>query len=716
MKYLLAIALMGSFLKTCTPGEGDGAAASSDSAALRSNVFFNKSNLPFEAIPWDKIKDADFRPAFEEGMRQHIIEVDSIANDSAATTFTNTVVALEKAGQMLDRVNHAFNVLTGANTNDTLQKIQEEMAPKLAAHHDAIYLNGKLFKKIDTLYNQRNRFPVADSEASRLVEYYHQQFLIAGAQLSDSNKTVLKKLNADEALLSTQFSNKLIAAAKAGALVLDSRDSLSGLTDAEVDAAAKAAQEAKFDGMFLIPLQNTTQQPALTSLGNRSTRQKLFEASWNRAERADSNDTRAIILQLAKIRAQKAHLLGFPNYAAWKLQDQMAKTPQSVQSFLSKIVTAAVVRARSEAQEIQKLISAEKDTFAVQPWDWNFYAEKVRKQKYDLDESQIKPYFLLDSVLQNGVFFAANKLYGISFKERKDLPVYEPDVRVFEVFDKDSSSMALFYTDYFKRDNKNGGAWMDNMVGQSKLLGTKPVIYNVCNFAKPLAGQPALLSWDDVTTLFHEFGHALHGLFANQTYPSLSGTNVSRDFVEFPSQFNEHWALDSLVFRNYARHYKTGEPMPQALVDKINKSTSFNQGYALTEILAAAQLDMQWHTLSVADADKIKSVDSFETAALKKTGLYLNYVPPRYRSSYFLHIWANGYSAGYYAYSWAEMLDNDAFTWFKENGGLTLANGQKFRDMILSKGNTEDLAALYKKFRGSDPGIQGLLQNRGLLK
>ncbi|HXB13020.1 MAG TPA: M3 family metallopeptidase, partial [Bacteroidia bacterium] len=435
---------------------------------------------------------------------------------------------------------------------------------------------------------------------------------------------------------------------------------------------------------------------------------------WNRAEKNDSNDTRATISRIALIRAQKAKLIGFPNFAALTLMDQMAKKPETVEQFLNQLVPAATAKAKEEAADIQKLIDEQKGGFQLEPWDWNFYSEQVRKAKYNLDENEVKPYFELNSVLQNGVFYAATQIYGITFKERKDIPVYNKDVRVFEIFDKDGSSMALFYCDYYKRSNKNGGAWMDNMVGQSKLLGTKPVIFNICNFTKPADGQPALISFDDVTTMFHEFGHGLHGLFANQQYPSLSGTATARDFVEFPSQFNEHWASDPQVFKNYAKHYKTGEPMPQELVDKIKKAAKFNQGFALTEILAAADLDMQWHELT---ADKpLQDVDKFEIEALHNTHLDLPQVPPRYRSSYFLHIWSNGYASGYYAYSWTEMLDDDAFAWFTEHGGLTRENGQRFRDMILSQGNTKDLATIFRDFYGSDPDIKPMLENRGLVE
>ena len=687
--------------------------SSTDSTITTSsaNILLQKSSLPFEAIPWDKIKDGDYQPALEEGMKQQAADIQKIAENPEAPTFENTFVAMEKAGQLLTRANRAFNVVTGANTNPTLQKVSEEEAPKLKANTDAMFLNAKLFKRVETVYQQRDKLSL-DPESKKLVEYYYQQFELAGAKLSDADKEALKKLNGEEASLNAKFNNQLLAAAKAGALVISDKAMLAGLSDGALDAAAQTAKAAKQDGKWMLPLQNTTQQPDLQSLTNRATRQQLFESSINRAEKNDSNDTRATISRVAEIRAQQAKLLGFRNYADWKLQDQMAKTPEAVTQFLTKLVPAATAKAKGEAADIQKLIDSLKGGFQLQPWDWNFYSEQVRKAKFNLNEEEIKPYFELNNVLQNGVFFAANQLYGLTFKERKDLPVYQADVRVFTVLDKDGSELGLFYCDYFKRDNKNGGAWMDNMVGQSKLLGTKPVIFNVCNFTKPAPGQPALISYSDVTTMFHEFGHGLHGLFGSQQYPSLSGTAVARDYVEFPSQFNEHWAADPKVFANYAKHYKTGEPMPQTLVDKIKKAATFNEGYALTEILAAADLDMQWHTIPATDS--LHDVDKFEMQALHKTGLDLPQVPPRYRSSYFLHIWSNGYAAGYYAYLWTEMLDDDAYSWFGEHGGLTRENGQRFRDMILSRGNTIEYGKMFADFRGHAPNIGPMLKNRGL--
>jgi len=710
------------------PASASTAPASTASAAApvvdanAANPFFTASTLPFQAPPFDKIKDSDYQPAIEEGIKQQVADIQKIADNPEPPTFENTYVALEKSGALLNRVMAVFNGVTSANTDATLQKVQQEEAPKLAANpdpfylNDEIYLNDKLFARIQKVYDERATLKL-DPESQRLVEVLYGKFVQHGAKLSDADKTRLKALNQQDSTLQAQFNNKLLAAAKDSALVIDDKARLDGLADEDIAAAAQAAKDRGLTGKWVITLQNTTQQPALQSLKDRTTRKALYEASWNRAELGNADDTRDIIEQLAQIRAQEAKLLGFPNYAAWTLQDQMAKTPEAVMGFMDKLAPAAVARAKQEAAEIQAQIDKDQKalnqpTFKLEPWDWQYYAEQVRKAKYDLDESQIKPYFELDNVLQNGVFYAANQLYGLTFKERHDIPVYNPDVRVFEVFDKDGKSLALFYCDYFKRDNKNGGAWMDNFVQQSKLLGTKPVIYNVANFTKPAAGQPALLSMDDVVTMFHEFGHGLHGIFADGEYPSLSGAQTARDFVEFPSQFNEHWATNPKVFANYAKHYQTGAPMPQALVDKMKKAGMFNKGYDMTELVAAAMLDMNWHMLG-ADAPK-QDADKFEAAALKKDGVDLSDVPPRYRSSYFLHIWSNGYSAGYYAYLWTQMLADDAFEWFKEHGELTRANGQRFRDMVLSRGNSEELSKLYKDWRGQDPSIEPMLEDRGL--
>ena len=686
-----------------------GAAAVPEGGFSSANPFAQPSSLPYQAPAFNHIRNADYQPAIEEGMRRQRAELDSIARQQAPPTFENTIVALERTGDLLNRALKVFGAVVQANTNDTLQRVQTEEAPKLAAHSDARYLDARLFQRVHSVYQRRATLNLSP-EQNTLVERYHLDFVRAGAQLPESAKDRLRQLNQEEARLSTSFQNKLLAAAKAGALVLDNRSQLKGLSEGEVAASAEAAKERGLAGKYLIALQNTTQQPALASLENRGVRQRLFEASIHRAERGDSNDTRAIVRRLAALRIERAILLGFPTFAGYALDNQMAKTPDAAIDLVSQLVPPATRKARAEAAKMQALVDGQKGGFKLAPWDWQYYAERVRQAEYNLDESQLKPYLSLDRVLQDGVFYAATQLYGITFKERKDLPVYHPDVRVFEVFDRDGTSMALFYADYFKRDNKGGGAWMDTFVDPSGLRGTKPVVYNVANFTKPAPGMPALLTFDDVTTMFHEFGHALHGLFAHVQYPLL--LNTPRDFVEFPSQFNEHWALEPNVFARYARHYQTGAPMPQDLVERIKKSRTFNQGYATTEYLAAALLDLAWHTLPSGTPEQ--DVESFERQALARYHVDLPEIPPRYRTPYFSHIWDGGYSAAYYAYLWSEVLDHDAYAWFVEHGGMTRENGQRYRDMILSRGSTEDLAALYRAFRGRDPSIKPLLQQRGL--
>ncbi len=688
-----------------------GAAAAQGNAAFGpSNPFYAASPLPFQAPPFDRITDADYQPAIEAGMAQQRREIDTIANNPAAPTFENTVVAIERSGQLLNRVMMVFTSITSANNNPTLQKVQEAEAAAMAAQSDYINLNPRLFARLEAVYKQRASLKL-DPESLRLLEWDYLQFVKAGARLNEADKVKLKKLNEEESVLETAFTNKLLAAAKAGAYATTDPAKLAGLLPEQLDAARRAAQSRNQPG-FVLPLQNTTQQPELTNLSDRATREALMQHSLTRAERGDENDTRATIARLAQLRAQKAALLGFPTYAAWALTDQMAKTPQAAIAFMNALVPAATAKARGEAQDIQAVIDRQHGGFQLQPWDWNFYAEQVRKTRYDLNLDELKPYFEIDRVLENGVFYAANQLYGVTFKERHDLPVYNPDVRTFECLDGNGKPLALLYFDYWKRDNKNGGAWMNNFVNQSKLLGTLPVIYNVANFQKPAPGQPALISFEDVTTMFHEFGHGLHGIFADTLYPSLSGSNTARDYVEFPSQFNEHWATYPKVFQHYAVHYKTGQPMPEALFEKLRKAEGFNKGYTSVEALAAQELDMQWHLLP-ADAP-LQDADAFEKSAIEKTGLALPQIPPRYRSSYFLHIWANGYAAGYYAYLWSENLDDNAFQWFLDHGGLTRANGDRFRQMVLSRGNTEDLETMYERWLGGKPNVAPLLKQRGL--
>jgi peptidyl-dipeptidase Dcp len=680
-------------------------------ASTGSNPLFVESTLPYHAPRFDLIRNEHYQPALEEGMRQQLMEIDVMAKQTTPPTFDNTIVAMENTGALLTRAAKVFFGVIGANTNDTLQRVQEIEAPKLAAHNDAIYLNDQLYRRVKSIYDRRASINL-NPEQTALVERYNRDFVRAGANLSEADKVRVRALNQELSKLSTVFSTKLLAGTKAGALVVDRVSDLDGLSPDEIETAAQAAKSRGLAGKWVLPLRNTTQQPAQAELKNRAVRQRLFEASTLRTARGDTNDTRGTIRRMAELRAEKAKLLGYPNWAAYALETQGAKNPENAIKLLTDLAPAATARARSEAADMQKLIDSQGGGFKLQPWDWQYYAEQVRKAKYNLDESQITPYFELNNVLQNGIFFAANRLYGLTFKERHDIPVYHPDARVFEVFDANGQPLALFYADYFKRDNKQGGAWMDQFVDQSALSGWKPVIYNVANFTKPAAGQPALLTYDDVSTMFHEFGHALHGLFSNVAYPTLSGTNVPRDFVEFPSQFNEHWALESSVFANYAKHYQTGAPMPAALVDKIKLSRTFNQGFATTELLEASLLDFAWHTLPAGAAPA--DADAFEAVALQRFNVAVAEVPPRYHSTYFSHIWDGGYSAGYYAYTWSEVLDDDAYAWFKEHGGLTRENGLRFREMILSRGGTQDAATMYRGWRGRDPTVDALLEERGL--
>ena len=671
------------------------------------NPFFDISLLPYQAPRFDLIEDSHYRPAFDEALRQKRADIDAIIAQTSPPDFDNTVLALEKSGAMLSRVSSVFFAMTSAHTNDDLQALDEQFSTELAELANDIWLNDTLFSRVERVWQDR---AALDAESRRLVEETWQHFVLAGARLNAAEKAELKTLNTESASLTSRFNQRLLAADNAGGLVVDDVQQLDGLSADQIGTAAQAATEKGLRDRWLIPLLNTTQQPALAALRNRQTRERLFKAGWDRTQKGDENDTRELIRRLASLRARQAQLLGFEDYASWSTADQMAKTPAAALAFMRGIVPAARGRAAREQADIQKVIDDEQGGFTVEAWDWAYYAERVRSAKYALDESQIKPYFALNTVLHDGVFWAASELFGIRFVERFDIPVYHPDVRVWEIFDHTGEGMALFYGDFFARDSKSGGAWMGNFVEQSFESSARPVIYNVCNYQKPATGQTALLSWDDVITLFHEFGHTLHGLFASQRYATLSGTNTPRDFVEFPSQINEHWASHPRVFAHYARHYQTQEPMPDALRDKMLNATQFNKGYDMTELLSAALLDMNWHSIR----ETVDNVESFEAEALKKEGLDLPAIPPRYRSSYFAHIFGGGYAAGYYAYLWTQMLADDGYQWFVEQGGLTRANGQKFREAILSRGNSTDLAELYRQWRGHDPRIEPMLENRGL--
>ena len=672
------------------------------------NPFAKASPLPFEAPPFDKIRDSDYQPAIEEGMRRELADVEAIASQAEPATFANTIEALERRGELLRRVQPVFSSMVSGNKNPTIQKVQSEEAPRLAAQRDAIFLNAKLFARVKAVYDERTKLQLA-ADADYLVERYYRDFIRAGALLSEADKEKVRALNMEQSQLSDQFRNKVLAGTNAGALIASDKAELGGLPEADLAAAAEAATRLQHMGKWVLTLQNTTQQPAQTYLKNRGVRERLFNASSKRCDNGGENDTKAIVQRLAQLRAEKARLLGYPTYAAYVLDDQMAKTPENAIKLMTDVAPAATAKAREEASRMQALIDKSSGGFKLEPWDWQYYAEQVRKAEYDVDETALRPYFEMDRVLRDGVFFAAQRLYGLTFKERKDIPVYQPDVRVFEVFDADGSSLALFYEDFFARPNKEGGAWTGAFVRQNKLLGAKPVVTNTENYPKPAAGQPALLSFTEVTTMFHEFGHALQAMMSDRRYPN---TPIPRDFIEVPSQFNEHWALQPTVLANYAKHYKTGEPMPEELVGKIKKSRTFNQGFATTEYLEAGLLDMAWHLL--APDVPLQEVDSFETSALKRYQVHMNEVPPRYHSTYFSHIWGGGYSAGYYAYFWSEVIDDDAYAWFTEHGGMTRENGQRFREMILAHAGTQDAAAMYRAFRGRDAEVGPLLEERGL--
>ncbi|EPL7509307.1 peptidyl-dipeptidase Dcp [Klebsiella aerogenes] len=675
------------------------------------NPFLHVSLLPYQAPHFDLIEDSHYRPAFDEGVRRQREEIAAIINNPAPADFDNTLVALEQSGQLLGRVTRVFFAMAGANTNPLIQQLDEQFSAELAELGNDIWLNDALYQRVKQVWQQRDALSL-DPESRRLLEVSWQRFQLAGAALAQEQKTALKALNTEEALLQSQFQQRLLAAVKSGGLVVDYQHQLDGLAADEIAAAADAARDKGLHDRWLLALTNTTQQPALQALADRQTRHNLFAAGWTRNQKGDANDTRELVLRLAEIRARKAELLGVADYASWSMADQMAKTPSEALAFMRRIAPAARRRAEQELADIQQVIDEEGGDFQAAAWDWLYYGEQVRRAKFAIDEAQLKPYFALDRVLEDGVFWTASQLFGIRFVERFDIPLYHPDVRVWEIFDANGEGMALFYGDYFSRDSKSGGAWMDVFVEQSTLRAQRPVIYNVCNYQKPKAGGCALLSWDDVITLFHEFGHALHGLFANQRYASLSGTNTPRDFVEFPSQIYEHWAREPQVFAHYAKHYQTGEAMPDDLRDSMFRASTFNKGYDMSELLAAALLDMHWH--SVTPQALPQDVDAFEQQSLREEQMDLAAVPPRYRSSYFSHIFGGGYAAGYYAYLWTQMLADDGYQWFVEQGGLTRENGQRFREAILSRGNSCDLEALYRDWRGHDPLIEPMLKNRGL--
>ncbi len=696
-----------------SPAELPSPSSSTKKTDMTANPLLTESTLPYKLPPFDKIKDEHFQPALEQGMAEEEKEADAIAKQTEPATFNNTIVAMEKSGQLLGRARRVFSNFGACNTNPTIQKLEKEMAPKFAAHNDVIRLNGALFARIEALYNARETSNL-DPESKWLLERYYKDFVRAGAKLSDADKTKLKAINAELAKLQTDFEQNVLKEKNASSIVVDKKEDLAGLSDNEIAAAAAAAKAEGKEGKWVIRLLNTTGQPALTSLQNRALREKIMQVSLARNSHGGEFDNKEVVSRTAKLRAERATLLGYPNHAAYQLEDQTAKDVPTVNKLLSDLAPAAVANAKKEGADMQKIINQEQGGFELASWDWDFYSEKVRKARYAFDESQLKPYYELNHVLVDGVFFAATKLYGITFKERKDLPSYLPEVRIWEVSDKDGKPLALFIGDYYARPSKRGGAWMNQYVGQSALLDTKPVVANHLNIPKPPAGEPTLLTFDEVRTAFHEFGHALHGMFSNVKYPRFGGTSVPRDFVEYPSQVNEMWATWPEIFKNYAKHYKTGEPMPQELLDKVLAAEQFNQGFKTTEYLAASLLDQAWHQLA---PDQVPTDTlGFEAEALKKAGVDYPPVPPRYRSTYFSHAFAGGYSAGYYSYLWSEVLDAQSVDWMKAHGGLKRENGDHFRDTLLSRGGSDDAMKLFHNFTGADPDVTPLLKRRGLTK
>jgi len=710
IKLLSGILLSITFIGSCTMPPSN--QLTTTQFSNNENPFYSESDLYMKFPPFDKIKNEHYLPAFEKGIKEHIIEIETIANNDQDPTFNNTIIAMETSGQLLDRVSTVFFSLTSAHTNDDMEKIRSEMAPKLSAHSDQILLNGPLFNRISQLNDQRYKLGL-DSEGIRLIEKYYIDFVRSGAKLSSEEKEKLKSINGEIAVLQTNFSQNILKEVNALAVVVDSRDELDGLTDSAIEAAANEANSRGLDGKYVIALKNTSGQPSMSSLTNRDLREKIHKTSLSRGSRGGEFDNRENLSKVIKLRAQRAQLMGYSNHAAYRLESQTAQTPKAVNERLSSLAPKALSNAKKEAADLQKMIDAEGGGFQLASWDWDYYTEKVRADRYSFDTSQLKPYFEMDNVLQNGVFFAANQLFGISFKERFDFPVYQDDVRVFEVFNEDGSTLALFIYDGYARSSKSGGAWMNAYVSQSKLKGNLPVVGNHQNVVKPSEGEPTLLSFDEVITMFHEFGHALHGMFSNVNYPYFSGTSVPRDFVEYPSQVNEMWAVWPSVLKNYAVHYKTNEAMPKELLDKVLATQKFNQGFSTTEYLASSILDQSLHQLTPEQVPEADDLITFEADALKTAGIAFEAVPPRYRSTYFSHI-IGGYSAGYYSYIWSEVLDADTVEWFKENGGLKRENGEHFRKTLLSRGGSQDALTIFKDFRGAEPNIQPLLDRKGL--
>ena len=673
------------------------------------NPFAQRSTLEYELPDFAVIKEEHYLPAFYEGCAQQLAEVQAILDTPGAATFENTIVALEKSGQMLTRALLVFYNKSSSDTSDSLDKIEEEMAPKLAAHQDAIQLNPVLFKRIKDLYDARESIGL-NTEDAWLLERYYKDLIHAGAHLTEAQRDRLKELNEELSKLETQFGKNVLSDTNDLAILVDTVEELDGLSENEIAAAAAAAKDRGHDGKWLIGMVNFTGNPVLDSLTNRELRKKIMEASKQKANRSNENDNKPVLLQMVKLRAERARLFGKETHAEHVIAVQTAEHPDNVHAMLRKIAPAAVRNAKAEAEDLKK--SAGTD---IESWDWGFYTEQVRLEKYNIDTTKMRPYFELERVLHDGVFFAANKLFGITFKERPDLVTYHPEARAFEVNNEDGTKVGLFIGDFYTRDSKRGGAWMNNLVDQNFLFNQLPVVVNNLNIPKPPAGKPTLLTYDEIVTLFHEFGHAIHGLLSQVKYPRVSGTSVQRDFVEFPSQVNEMWILWPEVVENYARHFETGEKLPQEWIDNLNAARTFNEGHATTSYLAAAILDLAWHQLNAEEAAKVTDVEAFEAQAIKDYGLDFAPVPTRYRSTYFSHIFAGGYSSGYYGYIWSEVLDADTVDWFKENGGLKRENGEHFKNTLLGRGGSIDSMQMFRNFRGRDSKIEPLLKRRGLV-
>jgi len=678
------------------------------------NPLLTESGLPYDAPAFDRIENKHFRPALEEGMQEHKAQVAAIANNPESPTFDNTIVELERSGGLLSRVQRIFGALSGANTNDELQAIQREMSPKLSAHRDAISLNPELFARVDALYQQRDDLGL-DDESLRLLERYHTDFVRSGARLNAEEQDRLREINSRMAELGTEFSQKVLAEVNDSAVVVESREALDGLSDSQISRAAQEAEDRGLEGKYVITLLNTSGQPPLSSLRNRDVRERVHTASLNRGSRGNDNDTTAIVSELVNLRAERARMLGYDTHAEYIIEEQTAGSVDVVNELLADLNPIAMRNARQEADDIQAMINeSEDEPFELASWDWAFYAEKVRQERYAFDESEVRPYFELDNVMEDGVFYSAEKLFGIRFEEREDIPVYHDSVRVYEVFEEDGTPLGLMYSDMYSRSSKRGGAWMNSYSVQSELLGDQPVVGIHLNVSQPSEGEPTLLTFDEANTLFHEFGHAIHGLFSNVRYPRFSGTSVPRDFVEYPSQVYEMWTTYPEVLANYARHYETGEQIPEELLSKVLDAEKFNQGFRTTEYLAASTIDQAWHQLDPEDIPAADEAMDFEARVLAESGMDFDPVPPRYRTPYFSHM-MGGYSAGYYSYIWSEVLDADSVLWFEENGGMTRENGEHFRNTILSSGGTMDAMELYMEFAGREPDIEALLERRGLI-